>query len=660
MATVTVNTPINGLSYFDYFVLLDETSINQETATLISLDGPEGQELRVLGSGFVYSEGIPTAGTATGFSERIEGSTTVSITGMSITIAQFEEFLTVEGLDVGGLVEFALRATDTVNGSTGDDTLSGFAGNDTVNGNNGHDTLYGANGNDTLNGGAGNDSLWGNAGADTLNSSLGNDFLYGEAGADILNGGPGADFMSGGTQNDTYYVDNGEDSISENFDGGTDTVRSTIAHTLATWLENLVLLGTANNSGIGNSLANSITGNTGNNLLDGGSENDTMIGLAGNDSYVVDSAGDTVTEAAGAGTDAVQSSVNFILPLNVENLTLTGEASTGTGNALNNVIDLDGGAAALNGLGGNDTLLGGAGDDILHGGLGNDTLTAGEGNDELWGDAGVDVMQGGAGNDKYWLNAGDTATEAAESGHDTLYGALSFNLANYPNFEDIILLGTTALNATGNAGANKIVGNSAANNINGGSGDDNLKGAAGNDTVTGGNGSDDMYGGPGDDTLNGGNDGDFILGEAGNDTIIGGAGQDNINGGTGNDTINGGAGFDTMAGGDGADQFVFDLAPTGDFDGNNSVIDFVSGTDKLVLDKSVFTALGVGTLTAVRFLAGPGVDEATTANHRLIYDTGTGNLYYDADGTGSEFAPIQFANISGGPDLVASDIQIVA
>ncbi|MGO7587560.1 calcium-binding protein, partial [Rhizobium leguminosarum] len=118
----------------------------------------------------------------------------------------------------------------------------------------------------------------------------------------------------------------------------------------------------------------------GNDVLNGAAGADTLIGGAGNDTYIVDHAGDIVTEAAGAGTDTVRTTLaTYTLGTNVENLTFigTGTFVVGTGNALNNVIVGGSGSNTLTGGAGNDTLTGGAATDVFiyspH--WGHDTIT---------------------------------------------------------------------------------------------------------------------------------------------------------------------------------------------------------------------------------------------------------------------------------------------
>ena len=71
---------------------------------------------------------------------------------------------------------------------------------------------------------------------------------------------------------------------------------------------------------------------------------------------MVNTTGDLVTEYANEGTDLVQSSVTWTLGANLENLTLTGTATShGTGNTANNILTGNRANNILTGLGGNDT-----------------------------------------------------------------------------------------------------------------------------------------------------------------------------------------------------------------------------------------------------------------------------------------------------------------
>ncbi|EGF92695.1 hemolysin-type calcium-binding repeat 2 copies family protein [Asticcacaulis biprosthecium C19] len=457
---------------------------------------------------------------------------------------------------------------DHLDGGLGDDQLAGGVGDDTYVVNSGDDQIAEAasQGTDQVNSsasftlganlenliladgaaidGTGNgraNVITGNESANRLEGGAGLDTLYGGAGNDVLSGGTGADSLSGGSGNDTYVVDASGEAIVEAVFQGTDTVQASVGHTLAINVENLELTGSGHINGNGNSAQNVLTGNSGNNILNGAAGNDTMAGGAGDDTFVVANSGDVVTEAAGEGADVVQASINYTLSANVEILTLTGTANlTGTGNDLANGLVGNDGDNLLNGAGGNDALAGGLGNDTLLGGLGDDSYV-------------VDV-------------AGDSVTELAGEGTDTVVAGLSHNLG--ANFENLMFAGTGNFVGNGNGLANAIVGNT---------GNNWLEGAAGNDTLTGGLGN-DTFVVDADDIVaeNAGEGTDWVLASrsyvlganleslalsgSGNLTATGNAVANRIGGNSGNNLIDGQGGNDTLQGGLGNDTYVIDGA----------------------------------------------------------------------------------------------------
>ncbi|MFO1105466.1 MAG: calcium-binding protein [Amaricoccus sp.] len=396
---------------------------------------------------------------------------------------------------------------DDITGSTDNDAINAGAGNDVIYGNGGHDTLYGD---------SGNDSLWLDAGT-----------AYGGEGNDSLTGGyySAGVTLVGGTGNDTYTIHFQEGQplagIVERAGEGTDTLwieDFSGAYVLPSEIENLNVRAVDAVFIYGNEKANAISlygyewgsslgtfyGMGGNDtlvgadnadILDGGSGADLLQGGYGNDTYYVDNALDRVVEVADryspyyegwfyGGTDSVFSSVTYTLPTLVENLTLTGSATNGTGNSLANALTGNGIANSLSGLAGNDTLAGGTG---------NDTLSGGDGADSLNGNAGADSLAGGTGNDTYYVdNIADKVTETTagtSGGTDIVYSSVSFTLGT--NVESLRMIpGSGNVNGTGNASDNELWGTSGVNTLRGLGGADSFDSGSGADVIVGGTGND--------------------------------------------------------------------------------------------------------------------------------------------------------------------------
>ena len=629
----------------------------------------------------------------------------LTLTGLEDINGTGNELNNIINGNSGANVLDGMAGDDTLNGNTGNDTLIGGDGNDVLNGEAGDDQLFGDAGNDLLNGGAGADNMQGGSGDDTyivdnagdvvaehegegvdtvqssvshtlsenvenltltgsaningtgnaldnvitgnngsnvLSGEAGNDTLIGNAGNDTLDGGTGADNMQGGAGNDTYVVDDEGDVVTEAAGAGIDTVQSSINYTLNANVENLTLTGTADLSGTGNAMANTIIGNSGANVLDGGAGNDTMSGGAGDDTYIVDSTGDVIAEAADGGTDIAYASANYTLSANVEDLVLTGSAAiNGTGNAQDNSITGNAADNVLSGMAGDDVLLGGAGNDTLDGGVG------------------ADVMEGGTGNDTFVVdNVGDAVVEHEGEGVDTVQSSIDYTLG--ANVENLTLTGSAHLAGTGNALDNVITGNSGNNVLDGQDGDDTLIGGAGNDTLIGGAGADILQGGAGDDTYVV-DEGDTVIEAAGGgiDTVqsagshtlaanvenlvltgsadvngTGNAAANAIRGNDGNNVIDGGAGADTMAGGAGDDTYIVDNSSDVVTEAAGEGVDTVQASATYILGANVENLVLTGTANIDG--TGNAGDNVLTGNSGAnTLDGGAGNDMLDG-GAGSD------------------------
>jgi Ca2+-binding RTX toxin-like protein len=141
-------------------------------------------------------------------------------------------------------------------------------------------------------------------------------------------------------------------------------------------------------------------------------------------------------------------------------------------------------------------------------------------------------------------------------------------------------------------------------------------------------------------------------------TIVGSKAADTLVGGAGADVITGGAGSDQLTGGAGADQFKFDQAPgTANLD---TITDFVSGTDKLMLSVKIFKAIGTkaGAVTSAQFVQGAGLTTGQDTTDRLVFNTSNSTLYYDADGSGTAQAGVAIAVLTGVTTLSVADLLL--
>lgn len=431
----------------------------------------------------------------------------------------------------------------------------------------GYDYADAGDGDMTVIGTSGSDRIILGNGSKAVNAGTGDDVIVvqqssiGRNANNIIDGGEGVDVVVGGTGDDTYYVDNVDDTVTESKKGGRDRVLALVDYAIKGEIEELVLIGNAVR-GVGNQNDNLIIGNQGANTLEGDAGSDILVGAGG---------GDVLSGGDGADTASYAGATSGVL------VDLSG-VRAGTGDAFNDTFisienllgsDHDDGlrgdllSNTLRGGAGNDILTGGVGADALRGDVGVDTadysnadngvtadlgapsnntgdaagdtydsvenLTGTDFADVLRGNSesntldglfGADTLAGGAGDDTYVVDdRDDRVVEAAEQGIDTMV-ALFENAVLAVNVE-ILRLAAGISVGNGNDASNQVIGNDGDNVLVGGGGHDTLIGGAGNDVLMGGIGADVMIGGANDDTYRVENAGDVVveLADEGSDTV---------------------------------------------------------------------------------------------------------------------------------------------
>lgn len=321
-----------------------------------------------------------------------------------------------------------------------------------------------------------------------------------------------------------------------------------------------------------------------------------------------------------------------------------------------------------NGTGGriNDIIDGASGDDTLRGGIDNDRFRGGAGADLLDGGLGADILEGGADNDVYVVdNAGDVTTELAAGGTDRVDASVSFSLA--AEVENLTLIGTAAINGTGNGLANILIGNSGANVLDGGAGADTMTGAAGNDTYVVDNAGDvvaELASG-GTDTVNS-SISLVLFAEVENLVLTGSAlnGTGNglanrITGTSAANLLDGGVGADVMTGAGGNDTYVVDNAGDVVVEALSGGTDTVNASVSVILSGNVETLVltgasaingtgnalantmtGNGAANVLSGAAGNDILQAGGGNDRLIGGLGIDQLFGGFGADRFEFAAL--------------------
>lgn len=550
-----------------------------------TLNGGRGDDSIIAGIGDTLDGGRGTDSASIFLRDETAG-VTFALTANSVLMTTSGQ---IRFRDIDALNLQATDFDDMISGAAGDDRIDGALGADVLRGGSGDDDVSGAEGADLIRGDAGKDYLAGGFDDDIIFGGDGDDLLFGgygspfllDEGSDRLFGGRGNDVLDGELGQDLLDGGEGIDRAVLNFTGIGNGVTVNLARkmTIATAdgvktlanVEALDLSGTA--------FDDIITGGIGEDIVEGRFGADRINGRGGIDtvSYVFSSEPVTVNLELGYahGGDAEGD-----ILLDIENLVGSYGSDILKGNAEANDIV---------GLGGNDQLWGGAGNDRLEstpgtlyeGGSGTDTAVV----DFASADAGIS------------LSLTSNATVIGET--STIFRSIEALDIGGTDYDDLI---------AGGSGNDFIRGRFGADIINGRGGSDTASyeetyspllidlrdgivqtdefGPASGDTLIS---IENLVGSVVNDELRGDNDRNHLEGMAGTDSLFGRGGFDWLEGGAGDDILTGGSNADTLAGGGGSDTFRYLSISDSTHIDRDRIDDFLSGND--VIDLTVIDAV---------------------------------------------------------------------
>jgi len=481
--------------------------------------------------------------------------------------------------DAGDDMLFGGDGNDYIDGYIGADYIDGGAGDDEIIGGDNADILFGGEGNDTLTGDAanvaeddqGDDYIDGGAGANIIAGGGGNDTLYGGSGNDTIDGGDGDDYIDAGEGNNTIYSGAGNNEFSVG--DGDDTIYSSDSDDYIDGKggNNFIVAYGGNDTLYGGSGNDTIDGGDGDDYIDAGDGNNRIGGGEGENTIYAGAGDDTIQ----CGLESGDGSINYIDAGNGNNTIYTVFGSA------RNEIHTGAGNDTVSGLGYDEYIYAGEGNNNISGGNTRSEIYTGSGDDTITGGTGVNYIYAGDGDNVIYCGNQSYRNEIyAGTGNDTIYGTFGSDmLTDYIDAGD------------GN------------NIINGGIGYSGIRTGSGNDQIFGYTGQDNINAGGGDDAIDGRSGNDWIRGGDGDDIISGGSGDDYLEGGLGNDTYV----FKRGDGNDTIDNYADDCATAAD------KIQF--GAD-IALANLLFTKYGNDLLINIS-----GTNDSLTIKNWFINDT---------------------------------------